>query len=134
MSQSQDPARDELVATGKPLEIVDVRTGMFGVSGSGDTSGFGGLVRTVAMPGASDFQSAPPTTNITPSAASPAVFSAFSSIAHTLPRNCVLTPTVSQDFSSEIVEPPVLARNAYWAPESFRLRHCALKSPGFSEY
>lgn len=35
-------------------EVVDVRTGMFGVRGSGDTSGFGGLVRTVAMPGASE--------------------------------------------------------------------------------
>jgi NADH-quinone oxidoreductase subunit C len=32
-------------------EIVDVRKGMFGVSGSGDTSGYGGLVRPVAMPG-----------------------------------------------------------------------------------
>jgi len=31
-------------------QIVDVRTGMFGVRGPGDTSGYGGLVRTVAMP------------------------------------------------------------------------------------
>ncbi|HLS04154.1 MAG TPA: NADH-quinone oxidoreductase subunit C [Actinomycetales bacterium] len=31
--------------------VVDVRRGMFGVSGSGDTSGYGGLVRTIAMPG-----------------------------------------------------------------------------------
>jgi NADH-quinone oxidoreductase subunit C len=31
-------------------EIVDVRTGMFGAHGSGDTSGYGGLVRTVSMP------------------------------------------------------------------------------------
>lgn len=54
MSETQDPAKDELVATGKPLEIIDVRTGMFGVSGSGDTSGFGGLVRTVALPGPSE--------------------------------------------------------------------------------
>jgi len=37
-----------------PLDLVDVRTGMFGVHGSGDTSGFGGLVRTVAMPAASE--------------------------------------------------------------------------------
>lgn len=37
-----------------PLDIVGVRSGMFGVSGSGDTTGFGGLVRTVAMPGASE--------------------------------------------------------------------------------
>ena len=32
-------------------EVVGVRTGMFGVRGSGDTSGYGGLVRAVAMPG-----------------------------------------------------------------------------------
>jgi NADH-quinone oxidoreductase subunit C len=32
-------------------EVVDVRHGMFGVRGSGDTSGYGGLVRPVAMPG-----------------------------------------------------------------------------------
>jgi NADH-quinone oxidoreductase subunit C len=32
-------------------EVVGVRHGMFGVEGSGDTSGYGGLVRTVAMPG-----------------------------------------------------------------------------------
>jgi len=34
-------------------EVVDVRLGMFGVKGSGDTSGFGGLVDPVAMPGPS---------------------------------------------------------------------------------
>jgi NADH-quinone oxidoreductase subunit C len=34
-------------------EVVGVRHGMFGVQGSGDTSGYGGLVRTVAMPGGS---------------------------------------------------------------------------------
>jgi NADH-quinone oxidoreductase subunit C len=32
-------------------EVVGVRRGMFGVTGSGDTSGYGGLVRPVAMPG-----------------------------------------------------------------------------------
>ncbi|GHS85592.1 NADH-quinone oxidoreductase subunit C [Actinomycetota bacterium] len=37
-----------------PLEIVDVREGMFGVQGSGDTSGYGGLVTTVALPGPSE--------------------------------------------------------------------------------
>jgi NADH-quinone oxidoreductase subunit C len=35
-------------------EIVGVREGMFGVQGSGDTSGYGGLVRPVAMPAASE--------------------------------------------------------------------------------
>jgi NADH-quinone oxidoreductase subunit C len=34
------------------LEVVDVRRGMFGVQDSGDTSGYGGLVRPVAVPGA----------------------------------------------------------------------------------
>ena len=32
-------------------EVVGVRHGMFGVRGSGDTSGYGGLVRPVTMPG-----------------------------------------------------------------------------------
>lgn len=33
------------------LDVIDVRQGMFGVAGSGDTSGFGGLIRPVAIPG-----------------------------------------------------------------------------------
>ena len=36
-----------------PVDVVAVREGMFGVSGPGDTSGYGGLERTVAMPPAS---------------------------------------------------------------------------------
>ncbi len=36
------------------LEVVEVREGMFGMHGSGDTSGFGGLVRTVEMPSPSE--------------------------------------------------------------------------------
>jgi NADH-quinone oxidoreductase subunit C len=35
-------------------EVVDVRTGLFGVRGTGDTSGMGGLIRTVSMPGSSE--------------------------------------------------------------------------------
>ncbi len=35
-------------------ELVGVRTGSFGASGSGDTSGFGGLVRPIEMPPASE--------------------------------------------------------------------------------
>jgi NADH-quinone oxidoreductase subunit C len=35
-------------------EIVEVRRGMFGAQGSGDTSGYGGLVRPVAMPGGTE--------------------------------------------------------------------------------
>ena len=34
-------------------EVVGVRRGMFGPKGSGDTSGYGRLVREVAMPGSS---------------------------------------------------------------------------------
>jgi NADH-quinone oxidoreductase subunit C len=34
------------------IDIVGVRHGAFGVSGSGDTSGFGGLVAPIVMPGA----------------------------------------------------------------------------------
>jgi NADH-quinone oxidoreductase subunit C len=34
-------------------EVVDVRHGMFGVEGTGDTSGYGRLVREVALPGGS---------------------------------------------------------------------------------
>lgn len=38
----------------KQLDIVEVRHGMFGAHGTGDTSGYGGLNRAVAMPGASE--------------------------------------------------------------------------------
>lgn len=33
------------------LEVIGVRTGAFGAAGSGDTSGFGGLVSPIVMPG-----------------------------------------------------------------------------------
>jgi len=41
----------EVAATILPAtaDVIDTRTGMFGVQGTGDTSGFGGLVRTVTM-------------------------------------------------------------------------------------
>lgn len=32
-------------------EVIGARHGMFGVSGSGDTSGYGGLIREITMPG-----------------------------------------------------------------------------------
>src|SRR5690606_40674909 len=35
-------------------EVIDVRRGAFGVRGSGDTSGYGGLVRRVALPGGTE--------------------------------------------------------------------------------
>jgi NADH-quinone oxidoreductase subunit C len=37
---------------GEP-EVIGVRLGMFGAKGSGDTSGYGGLIRPVALPGSS---------------------------------------------------------------------------------
>lgn len=37
----------------RSIDLVAVRQGAFGVSGSGDTSGFGGLIAPVVMPGAS---------------------------------------------------------------------------------
>jgi NADH-quinone oxidoreductase subunit C len=37
----------------EPIEVVDVRRGMFGAADAGDTSGYGGLVRRIALPGAS---------------------------------------------------------------------------------
>jgi len=44
-------AAADVVPAGAPtLPVVDVRSGMFGSSGSGDTSGYGGLVRTIEMP------------------------------------------------------------------------------------
>lgn len=61
MTASDTPSTDETspdrgevanlpATTAAQAEVVDVRTGMFGAHGSGDTSGFGGLRRTVAMP------------------------------------------------------------------------------------
>ncbi|MFZ0140105.1 MAG: NADH-quinone oxidoreductase subunit C [Aeromicrobium sp.] len=53
---TQDASHDvqaELVPSdARELEVVDVREGMFGVRGTGDTSGYGGLTRPVMMPGA----------------------------------------------------------------------------------
>lgn len=45
------PQGDELARQGDvPAEVLAVRQGMFGTTGTGDTSGFGGLTRTIAMP------------------------------------------------------------------------------------
>jgi len=42
---------DQVVPAGTPLlEVTTVREGMFGAQGSGDTSGFGGLVSVVPVP------------------------------------------------------------------------------------
>ena len=39
--------------TGSGREVIETRRGMFGVSGSGDTSGYGRLVREITLPGSS---------------------------------------------------------------------------------
>jgi NADH-quinone oxidoreductase subunit C len=58
MSESQDLERrgaeeDVTHAPAAAGETVDVRHGMFGAHGTGDTSGYGGLVRPVQLPGGS---------------------------------------------------------------------------------
>ena len=47
------PGGDVVPSDAQQLEVIGVREGAFGVSGSGDTSGFGGLTRPVVMPPAS---------------------------------------------------------------------------------
>ncbi|GAA5007935.1 NADH-quinone oxidoreductase subunit C [Kitasatospora paranensis] len=51
MSEQNTPA-ETVPATRKeiPVEVVGSRQGMFGAQGSGDTSGFGGLTRPIALP------------------------------------------------------------------------------------
>ncbi len=49
--QEQMPENTVVPAGAASLEVVGVREGMFGVHGSGDTSGYGGLRRPVVMPG-----------------------------------------------------------------------------------
>lgn len=53
--QTQDPSKDvvEAAASPAPGEVIAHHEGMFGVAGTGDTSGFGGLTRSVELPGAS---------------------------------------------------------------------------------
>ena len=50
---TQDPATDLVASDATVDKAVGVRTGMFGVNGTGDTSGYGGLVAPVVLPGAS---------------------------------------------------------------------------------
>jgi NADH-quinone oxidoreductase subunit C len=51
---TQDPSLDVVAAGGstEAREVIGQRQGMFGVSGTGDTSGYGGLSRPVELPGA----------------------------------------------------------------------------------
>jgi NADH-quinone oxidoreductase subunit C len=50
--QGQPPVAPDRGGRGG-VELIDVRKGMFGAADGGDTSGYGGLVREVAMPGPS---------------------------------------------------------------------------------
>jgi NADH-quinone oxidoreductase subunit C len=56
-SPDQDPKVAASEVGGLPPsadeEVINVRRGMFGISGSGDTSGYGRLVREVTLPGSS---------------------------------------------------------------------------------
>jgi NADH-quinone oxidoreductase subunit C len=53
MSSPQQDPQEATTRAGSAAEVVDVRRGMFGVQGTGDTSGYGRLVREVALPGGS---------------------------------------------------------------------------------
>ena len=53
MSEHSTPAVPVVPDGVESIDIVGVRRGAFGVEGSGDTSGFGGLVAPIVMPGAS---------------------------------------------------------------------------------
>ena len=50
--QGREGGGEVVPAEAGAAEVIGVRHGMFGVHGTGDTSGYGGLVRTVALPGA----------------------------------------------------------------------------------
>jgi len=52
-SNTQDVSHDVVPPGAQELDVIDVRRGAFGAHDTGDTSGFGGLVRPVVMPGAS---------------------------------------------------------------------------------
>ena len=60
--EGESPAREDRAVVTVPgdagvlapvPEVIGTRTGMFGISGTGDTSGYGGLVRKIEMPRAS---------------------------------------------------------------------------------
>ena len=55
-SPDQDPKQAAAEVGGTPDaggEVINVRRGMFGVAGSGDTTGYGRLVREITLPGGS---------------------------------------------------------------------------------
>ena len=52
-AESRSPALPIVPEGAVAIDVVEVKHGAFGVSGSGDTSGFGGLVDPRVMPGPS---------------------------------------------------------------------------------
>ncbi|HYP43895.1 MAG TPA: NADH-quinone oxidoreductase subunit C [Propionibacteriaceae bacterium] len=52
-TQESQRAEVDVAAAARTTEVLAVRKGMFGVQGTGDTSGFGGLNRTVEFPASS---------------------------------------------------------------------------------
>jgi NADH-quinone oxidoreductase subunit C len=52
LTQGHDSQQPEAAPASTPNEAIDTRRGMFGVRNGGDTSGYGGLVRHVQLPGA----------------------------------------------------------------------------------
>jgi NADH-quinone oxidoreductase subunit C len=59
---TQDPSTDVVAADAQVDQAVGVRRGMFGTTGTGDTSGYGGLVAPVVLPGAASARTAGGTT------------------------------------------------------------------------
>jgi NADH-quinone oxidoreductase subunit C len=49
VAQESAPTASEVATTSPQADVIDVRTGMFGVHDGGDTSGYGGLVRPVVV-------------------------------------------------------------------------------------
>jgi NADH-quinone oxidoreductase subunit C len=50
-TEGHDSQQPEAAPPGTPNEVIAVKRGMFGVQSGGDTSGYGGLVRRVQLPG-----------------------------------------------------------------------------------
>ncbi|MCW2802151.1 MAG: NADH-quinone oxidoreductase subunit [Propionibacteriaceae bacterium] len=53
-TEAQSSEAEVVGAGGGTAEVIEVREGMFGVQGTGDTSGYGGLSRTIEFPAASE--------------------------------------------------------------------------------
>ena len=50
---TETTAEGAVERAGSSAEVIETRQGMFGVHGTGDTSGYGGLTRTIEFPAAS---------------------------------------------------------------------------------